>query len=340
MHDADMTNLCAVTSEAGTMRAISIPRAKSVRVLFYAGLIRSQTGNVARAARFLLRAVLYRATTVKWLAFMEADPVLSQTPDDIKRVLAEKIHRPFARRGLTVAGRAALLMNHYRIMNEALPRHVLLDMVCGRRFHLAHMKGRREGHLYTIAIRRNMLLSHQGELVVKFLDSVQGVSLASAIVNVTVDGSGHCILLISGMQGPVPEYKADIVRATHELSGLRPKRAVVEAVCSLASWLGAEYIVATGKANHVSQIKRKWRRKVFADYDMFWQELGLTKRDNGDYEMPICLPRRKAADVAAKKRKEWLARQVYLDAISADTVGALAALAASGGTAISARLTA
>jgi uncharacterized protein VirK/YbjX len=135
--------------------------------------------------------------------------------------------------------------------------------------------------------------------------------------------TGRPTLLITGIQGPGPDYKNNIVRTTRLLSGLRPKRALLEIASVLAQWSGADHFVATTKNNHVSQSKRKWQRKVVADYDNFWQELEPQTLASGDYLFPTPIPRRSEEDVAPKKRKNWRERYALIDGMAEQVRGAL-----------------
>jgi uncharacterized protein VirK/YbjX len=87
---------------------------------------------------------------------------------------------------------------------------------------------------------------------------------------------------------------------------------VLAAAGALAPWLGADGIVAASNGNHVGHSRQR-RRDVSADYDAFWTELGGCLRADGDYDLPIAPPRRSAAEVPAKRRRDWLRRTAAID---------------------------
>ncbi len=295
-------------------------------LVFYAALVSRQTGSFLRGLRFWLRSNLRKDITTKWIGFIESSPVLSQTPESVRGVLVDKIHRPFARCAFGPCERAELLIHHYEIASELFPTETLARLVLGERLPLARIEDPKNGASYVFTLCREMLSQHQGELTFLMIDEKTDIPLSRLVINFSTDGKGRRILFMNGIQGPGSAYKNTIVRVTRNLSGLRPKRALVEATYALSVWTKTERILAIAKANHVSQAKRKWRRKIHADYDDFWQEFGAIPLPDGDFEMPLALPRRQESDVPAKKRKQWLQRQVILASIAAQTAQTLATL--------------
>jgi uncharacterized protein VirK/YbjX len=292
-------------------------RSDRALILYYTKWVCRQAGPL-RGVRSLVRSLLHWNATTRWLRFMESEPSLAQAPIEVRRVLADKIHRPFARFGLTTAQRVDMLINHYTALAALLQPAALLELVAGHRLKLVEIQGREAGEVYVMTLSREMESQHQGELTIMFIEQATNVILARIVTNLTVDNDGRRVFLLSGLQGPHPAYKAEIVKVTRHLNGLRPKRAVVEAACALARWAKAEKLIATSKRNHVSQTKAKWQRKIYADYDTFWEEFIPTVLPDGDYQMPLVMPRKNADEVPSKKKKEWQLRCVRLDAINQD----------------------
>ncbi len=274
------------------------------------------TKSFWRAARFAGRTLVHWKETTDWLLFLTQHPVLSAAPPYVIRVLGDKIHRPFARCGLDIAGRAAMLVNHYQSIGPYFSDDTLLYLVSGKRLKLTTFSNLKGDRNFIFTLSRDMLSQHQGELTLLFTDETTGIHLARLVANMQTDPDGKRHFVVCGMQGPGAAYKDDIIRITRALSGMRPKRAVMEAACALARYLKADDIVATCKKNHVSQSKKKWRRKVVADYDGFLQELEIGRLPSGDYLLPTDLPRKNPDDVAPKKRKDCLRRHDYLDQIA------------------------
>lgn len=285
----------------------------------YAHLLYSQTKSLSRTARFWGRALVRPDLTGEWLSFLETHPAFSKASDRVRSVLVDKINRPFARCALDPAGRVALLKNHYDIAVKAIPLNALHALVAGERLVLARLQNPKTGETYPFTLAREMVSQHQGELTFLMHDEAEEIPLARIVVNLTYDEKGRRTLLLNGIQGPKPLHKGLIVQITRALFGLRPKRAVLEIIYAFAAWLNIERIVATAKANHVSQAKERWRRKIHTDYDEFWQEVSLATLSDGDYEMPLSLPCGKAEEVPSKKRKNWILRHRLLQSLTDQT---------------------
>ena len=290
------------------------------------------SARMIRGAKFLGRSLVWWGDTTRWLAMLEALP-LAGIPPVVRKEMAEKIHRPYARLNLGTAGRTALLVGHYTILSEALPGPVLERLVSGVGLPLARLQGRRNPEdAYTIHITRHRRFHQQGELEVVFYDEALRCKMSTLCINLRIEPDGRRVLFISGLQGPsLPVGKPEIVHATRTLDGLRPKRATLEVAYALARWLKVDAIVAISKANHMSTgLGRRWR-DIRAEYDEFWAEFEAELQPDGDFRMPLTLPQRDVSEVAAKRRKEWLARNARLEALAADAATALDALAAGGG---------
>jgi uncharacterized protein VirK/YbjX len=248
-------------------------------------------------------------------------------PENVKGVLADKIHRPYARCHLSTAGRVGLLQEHYQQLARFFPTPVAAALVAGKRFPLVRFTGKAPEDRYLITVSREMMFQHQGELTFLMIDEVSGVALVRLIVNLAGD-SDRLNVILNGIQGPGVAHKKAIVQATRHLNGLRPKRAVLEVACAMARWMKADSLVAITIENHVSRAKKKWVRKVVADYDDFWRECDPQILANGDYQLPLTMPRRKLDDVIPKKRKDWHERCKKLDYISEVVTQSLPSIAA------------
>lgn len=291
------------------------------------------SARLVRGAKFFGRALFWWQDTTRWLEMLEALP-LAAIPPVVRKEMAEKIHRPYARLNLGTAGRTAMLIGHYTILSATLPGPVLEALVSGAELPVARLQGRRNPEdRYTIHLTRHRRFHQQGELEVVFWDEALRCKLSTLCINLRINPNGQRVLFISGLQGPsLPIGKTEIVHATRTLDGLRPKRAVLEATYALARWLKVDRIVAISKANHMSTgLGRRWR-DIRAEYDEFWSEFDAELQPDGDFAMPLALPQRDASEVPAKRRKDWLARNVRLEALTAEVGTALDALAAGSGT--------
>ncbi|BFT80594.1 hypothetical protein GVv1_13860 [Enterobacter pseudoroggenkampii] len=52
-----------------------------------------------------------------------------------------------------------------------------------------------------------------------------------------------------------------------------------------------------------------------ADYDSFWISIGGEKQDNGNFMLPLVMPRKPMEEIASKKRSEYRRRYELLDSL-------------------------
>lgn len=52
-----------------------------------------------------------------------------------------------------------------------------------------------------------------------------------------------------------------------------------------------------------------------ADYDSFWLSIGGEKQDNGNFMLPLVMPRKPMEEIASKKRSEYRRRYALLDSL-------------------------
>ena len=77
----------------------------------------------------------------------------------------------------------------------------------------------------------------EGLLTVAFRDAADGIDLAWATVTLLERANAHVELFIGGLQGPSGTQRACVRAATRTGNDLRPKAAVIEAVCALLDML-------------------------------------------------------------------------------------------------------
>ena len=54
---------------------------------------------------------------------------------------------------------------------------------------------------------------------------------------------------------------------------------------------------------------------MLADYDSFWRSLGGQQQENGNFALPLTMPRKPMEEIASKKRSEYRRRYILLDSL-------------------------
>jgi uncharacterized protein len=276
------------------------------------GIPRSRR-SVHRLLRMTLRSLLAAPWSFQWFAFLEQHPVAHAFLQSNPR-LAEKSYRDYLRNSLGPRQRVETLQTHYRIMHQLFHRHVWQNLAQSQseRIRLAGLRGR-AGEVFTLDLLQTPF-PKEGELALQFFDVA--LNLALTTMTFTLCGSPeNPIINIGGLQGirgkkPNPE---PIRRATRALHGLRPKHAVLLAMCELGKWLGAGDMVAVGLQNHIYCKKGRTPKKIKADYDAFWIEQNARRQPDGDFLIPNSRRIRPIEEIASNKRAEYRRRNALIE---------------------------
>jgi uncharacterized protein VirK/YbjX len=259
-----------------------------------------------------LRSLLAGPWSFQWFAFLEQHPVANAFLQSNPR-LAEKSYRDFLRNSLGPQQRVETLQTHYRILQQRFHSQVWQKLARSQseRMRLAELKGR-AGEVFTIELLQTPF-PKEGELALQFVDAA--LNLALATMTFTLCGSPeNPIINIGGLQGTWGKTSPEpIRRATRALQGLRPKHAVLLALCELSKWLGADHMVAVGLQNHIYCKKGRKPKKIKADYEGFWIEQNGQRLPEGDFLIPNSRQIRLIEEVASNKRAEYRRRNALIE---------------------------
>jgi len=263
--------------------------------------------GLKRAAVFAWGITRAGQAAEDWLDFIARD--LQGISENLRLNLMQKPFRPYLRRWFNPAQRAEILRYHYTLLNQKIAAGNISTLLTQPGIHLARLTGK-SGATYSIYLGNST--TKEGDMDIFYTDDRTGAFLATITGTFAPDG-----VYIGGLRGVKPPLgKAEIVFATRDLHGLRPKHAALYAACAIADWFGALALIAPTRRNHITWRFGMASREILADYDAFWREFSEERSSDGDYILPVVLPRRDAADVKSKKRGEWLKRQTHLDEMS------------------------
>ena len=220
---------------------------------------------------YLLRSMLAPRVSARWTEFIQRFYRHVSASGPPARVLAKPL-RSYLHRGLGPRQRLNLLVEHYRHVEQNFSRDWVRALCAGEPFALAIFDGRKSTH-FTLSIAASVtsLTQREGELVIYLAKNgddlkLSRVSLCFAAIN------GARALVIGGIQGPQGGKKRQVIDATRELYGLRPKDAVFLAARAFAQAVGADSVHAVSDANHV--LNRLQDVAKFSGYDDYWRERG------------------------------------------------------------------
>lgn len=275
--------------------------------------------GIKRALTFWNAAQREPAAMHDWCAFLD-----QSVPANQRDALMLRCLRPYMRQHFTPEQRREIL----RVHTLAMAQHFVADprLVAEPGLVVATLHGKGEA-AYTLHIGGNT--SKEGEMAFGIYDA-DGHYLAKMAASIGRDEEDAPVLWIGGLQGAKPPMGRDeVVKATKDLFGLRPKGAVMLAAQAFAREMGLTALRAPSNEGHISQRGfRTYRakRKIYADYGQFWEEIGGTKLGEAEYHIPTEPQVRDLAEVKPHKRSEWKKRQAISEALAAEVGTVLTSL--------------
>lgn len=256
-----------------------------------------------RRLRIWLYAALYPGAARSWFqAFSESRFLVDMARRD--RRFAEQPFHGLVRRHLDTGARVAMMRDHFafmgRLFGESVAERLYLRQ---ERIVLTTCPD------FTIVLKTVTRCRREGFLTIACTDIATGVDLAWATLTIERRPDGHApALFIGGLQGPAGEARERVRSVTRASHGLRPKAAVMEAICALCALLRIRALTAVTRAFHISTAKADAFR---SDYDAFWEEMGGI-RIGDRFVLPLSPPHRTIDEVPSNKRAAFRRRQTLI----------------------------
>ena len=180
--------------------------------------------------------------------------------------------RRYVHRAYWPRQRLALLFEHYRWLRVLFSRDFLARLCADAPLPVVGLSGRRGGEYDLFVVAANVVyMQREGELAIVVAGRPTGRQLARlSLCFARVDGEPA--IVIGGLQGPASIFKRDVIDATRDLYGLRPKDAALLAARAMGRALGFNVVHAISDANHV--MRRLQGKTKFSRYDDYWLERG------------------------------------------------------------------
>lgn len=271
--------------------------------------------NPAYRRKFMLRSMSTPRMTGKLLARLAEQPQLLQILN-AQPGLPCRLHRPWLAMHMRHQQTIDALCFHYQQMLDKLPGNIVSGYLSAHGVPLAQIEGK-EGQRYSIGLRADAMQDKEGEATLTFHDE-DGTVLAELTFTLC-QYHGVNTFFIGGLQGAKADVPHQLIQsATKACHGLFPKRLVVDALLTLGTLFSVEQVRAVSNETHIYRsvrYRRKKRDALHADYNGFWESLSAVIDAEGDYILPLALPRKTMEEIASKKRAEYRRRYTLLDAL-------------------------
>ena len=218
-----------------------------------------------------LRALTAPVSAIRWTRYLTALHARVGAATPLARALSKPL-RAYLRRDFWPPRRLAILRETWDWL-ETRFAPAFLKRLCDNDDSLVMEIKARKNSRYGIYIGAAVgaAMQREGEIAIYCARSPQDEKLCRASFSVaTVDG--RKALVIGGIQGPPATAKREVIDATREMFGLRPKDAVLLAVRAFAAEAGLAEVHAVSDARHV--LSRLANTSKFSNYDEYWRERG------------------------------------------------------------------
>ena len=238
----------------------------------WAGEPRGQPPKPVKALRaYLLRSLLAPVTAVRWSRYIRAlhHDVGAAAPPT--RVLAKPVRR-YLHRALWPRQRLEMLLEHYRWLRALFSREFIAKICAQEALPAVVLYGRRASEYDIFVVASNVVyMQREGELAICLAKRPANMELCRlSLCFARVDGEPTVV--VGGLQGPASTHKREVIDATRDLNGLRPKDAALLAARAMGRALGFNVLHAICDANHV--LRRLQDKAKFSRYDEYWSERG------------------------------------------------------------------
>lgn len=265
--------------------------------------------------KFMLRSLATPLSTARLLSELAKHPHLMQMLQ-VQPGLPCRLHRPWLTVNMDRQRALASLSWHYQMMCRQLPATLTHGYLSKQGVTLLTLTGKDEQQ-FTVRLCADAFMDKEGEATLVFCDG-QNTALAEMTFTLC-QFEGKSTLFIGGLQGAKAHVPHELIQgATKACHGLFPKRLLVEAAMTLGAAFPVEQIVAVSNDTHIYRswrYRKKKEGKLLADYDSFWLSIGGEKQDNGNFMLPLVMPRKPMEEIASKKRAEYRRRYALLDSL-------------------------
>ncbi|WP_460533942.1 VirK/YbjX family protein [Chitinimonas naiadis] len=265
------------------------------------------------AWKYLLRGLLTYRTSQRWASYLLRHEQCLQLLQLQPRLLF-KLQRPYLRKKVCIKQKLEWLREHYGWMLAQWPWTFVLRLYQQRGIELACMTGD-SGEHYRLLLRPTEQCDKEGDLLLALECNEQPLAFLSFSIHRCNDA---WVANIGCLQGPRPELGREAVKlATQDMYGLRPKQAVLTALYALTSGYRIRQLHAVSNDSHIYQARMRRNKRVSADYDSFWTEMG-GQRLGDSFHLLGTLPRKAVIDIPSRKRSQYRRRHELEDKMIAE----------------------
>lgn len=270
--------------------------------------------------KMLAGALLFPVVTRRWRHRLASEPLLRSLADRVPR-MHYQIYRPYLSGHLDVAGRAAAIAGHYRVLHDLGWGRVALAC-CYTPLRIAHFAGK-SGTLFDIRLSTALVNEREGEQGLQL--ACDGRVIYTASFTFGMHGARR-VLTVGSLQGLRADDGEDLMRlATRELHGMRPSNFMMALLRDMAAALECGSVVLVSNRNRIVVNYRR-RKRITFDYDGLARELGGERSAGGNFSLaPRSAEGQDESEIKSSKRAAFRRRNAMICEARSQIVRAFAA---------------
>lgn len=239
-----------------------------------------------RGFLFWLRFAANPLLTIRWWRFITTFAATREFPPPHDELLQKPLSK-FLVYGMGSSRRLALLIEHFIIADQILSRESMIGLWRGEWLEMGTVQGRSETYACFIALADRSGGRHEGAFAVKLIRVADMAVLCTARFMFLRQGrEGRYTFVVGSMQGP-RNAKQRIVEVTRDLSGLRPKEALLIVLQGLVTEGGMQHFRAISQARHPIHYRRGSKQSMMLqNVDAFWAERSGQPDDTFGFVVP------------------------------------------------------
>lgn len=239
-----------------------------------------------RAFLFWFRFAANPLLTMRWWHFLAKFTATRAFPAPHDELLQKPLSK-FLVYGLSSSKRLALLIDHFSIAERILSRESMISLWRGGWLDMGTVQGRSETYACLIALADRSGGRHEGAFAIKLVRVRDKAVLCTARFMFVHHGAeSRYTFVVGSMQGP-RNAKQRMVEVTRDLSGLRPKEAILVVLQGLTVEGRAQHFLAISQAKHPVHYRRGSKQSMMmSNIDAFWAERSGEPDDTFGFLVP------------------------------------------------------
>lgn len=262
-----------------------------------------------RMAVFVIRALAMGEQMRGHAKFFLANPQRRNIAT-VNPCVIEQATRSFFYNRSKFQERITLINEHFLFLEANFPTDALMRVYVGTGIPLWQQEYKGE----TISLHLSFDGGQKKEGLMAVVLKIGDKKIYQTIFWLAPNLKGEMALWVGALQGS-PAQMDTIRDLTKYFFGYRPKNLMIYALRTLSRELRLDHIYAVSNHGFYANNHLRIDRKLKTSLDEFWLETGgWQTSDSRFYELPICEPRKKLAEVESHKRNLYRNRFAFIDA--------------------------